>query len=350
MKKPLLAILKNESDQDYVLWVASCEKMSNRLDFDVIDLTLNDWIEKVMAKDYDMFLAIPPGVTSLFKQLYDERIWIINNTLSKPIYPTLTEIFIYENKRNLSYWLKVNKIDAPKTYVYYYKNEALDFIKTAKYPVVSKLNIGASGNGVKFLQDKSEAENYVEQAFSINGLEFKSGPKLKKGNMLKKVKKVLFKKGYFSNRMKEYKALSSENQRGFVMFQDFVPHSFEWRCVRIGDSYFAHKKVAKKGKASGTLDKSYDNPPLELLDFIDQFSNKFGITSAAIDLFEHNGKYLINEIQCIFGQSDEYQMLVDGKPGRYVRKNDKWFFEEGLFNTNKNYDLRLEHALSLLKE
>ena len=39
MKKPKLAILKNESDQDYVLWVASCDKMKDQLDYDVIDLT-----------------------------------------------------------------------------------------------------------------------------------------------------------------------------------------------------------------------------------------------------------------------------------------------------------------------
>lgn len=350
MKTPNIAILKNESDQDYLLWVASCEKMGNQLDFDVIDLTSNDWIDKVKSKDYDIFLTIPPGVTSLFKQLYDERIWMINNALKKLVYPSFTEILIYENKRSLSYWLKLNNLDAPDTFVFYHKNEALNFIKKATYPIVSKLNIGASGNGVKFLTDKIQAEAYIEQAFSSNGLSFKSGPKLKKGNLIKKVKKVLFQKGYFSNRMKEYKALSIENQKGFVLFQGFVPHNFEWRCVRIGDSFFAHKKIVKKGKASGTLGKLYDNPPLELFDFIYQFSNEFDITSAAIDLFEYNGKYLINEIQCIFGQSDEYQMLVDGKPGRYVRKDDKWHFEEGLFNTNKNYDLRLAHALSLLKK
>ena len=159
----------------------------------------------------------------------------------------LPEIFIYENKRNLSYWLKINNIDAPKTFVFYHKNEALNYLKTATYPIVAKLNIGASGNGVKFLKNSNEAEEYIKQAFSNNGLEFKSGPKLKKGNLLKKVNKVLFKKGFLSNRMKEYKALSVENQRGFVIFQNFVKHDYEWRCVRIGDSYFAHKKMVHKG-------------------------------------------------------------------------------------------------------
>lgn len=348
MKKPLLAILKNESDQDYNNWVTSCEKIKETIDFDVIDLTKFDWLDNVMSKEYDLFITLPPGLSSNFKQLYDERIIIISQYLHKKIYPTLTEILIYENKRNLSYWLNANKILSPKTWIFYYKNEALNFIQNAHYPIVAKLNIGASGNGVTFLNDTNEADKYIKRAFSASGLNFKTGPKLSKGNLLKKIQKVLFRKGFLSNRLREYKTLSIENQKGFVLFQEFIKHDFEWRCVRIGDAFFAHKKLAVKGKASGTLEKAYDNPPIELFDYINDLTNKYNLKSVAIDLFENNNNYLINEIQCIFGQSDPYQMLVDGKPGKYVIKIGKWHFEEGMFNTNKSYDLRLEHALTQL--
>ena len=37
------------------------------------------------------------------------------------------------------------------------------------------------------------------------------------------------------------------------------------------------------------------------------------------------GQYLINEIQCIFGQSDPYQMIIDGNPGRYLFKKEEFF-------------------------
>ena len=43
-------------------------------------------------------------------------------------------------------------------------------------------------------------------------------------------------------------------------------------------------------------------------------------------------------------------MSIDGKPGRYINTNDKWVFEEGMFNTNHSCDLRLEHALELFKK
>jgi hypothetical protein len=38
-------------------------------------------------------------------------------------------------------------------------------------------------------------------------------------------------------------------------------------------------------------------------------------------------------------------MLVDGKPGRYIWINNTWVFEEGDFNQNESYNLRVEHII-----
>ena len=38
--------------------------------------------------------------------------------------------------------------------------------------------------------------------------------------------------------------------------------------LRIGDSYFAHKKIVINKKASGSLEKEYVIPPIELLNFV----------------------------------------------------------------------------------
>ena len=40
-------------------------------------------------------------------------------------------------------------------------------------------------------------------------------------------------------------------------------------------------------------------------------------------------------------------MEVDGIRGRYVFTNGSWIFEEGNFNTNESYDLRLIEALEI---
>ncbi|NLJ42868.1 MAG: hypothetical protein GX431_04355, partial [Bacteroidales bacterium] len=115
---------------------------------------------------------------------------------------------------------------------------------------------------------------------------------------------------------------------------------------RIGDSFFAHKKLKKGEKASGALLKVYDNPPLALLDFVKEITDRHGFYSQAIDIFESERGYLVNEMQCIFGQSDPYQMLVDEKFGRYFFNENNWVFEKGDFAKNECYNLRLEFVLN----
>ncbi len=67
------------------------------------------------------------------------------------------------------------------------------------------------------------------------------------------------------------------------------------------------------------------------------------------DVFEtEGGQFLVNEMQCIFGQSDPYQMLVDGEPGRYVERNGQWEFEAGDFNRLESFLLRLDHFIEIL--
>ena len=69
--------------------------------------------------------------------------------------------------------------------------------------------------------------------------------------------------------------------------------------------------------------------------------------SVAIDILEDNNSYLVNEIQTIFGHVQDHILEVNGRAGRYIYNNDQWIFEEGDFNTNESYDLRLETALNL---
>ncbi|MCD4674407.1 MAG: hypothetical protein K8S18_00195 [Desulfobacula sp.] len=347
--KLTIAILKSESAFDHDLWVIACKKNANIKKFDIIDLTADDWFSQINQVNYDLFLLRPPGSTELFKRLYDERVFVISSVLQKKIYPTLSEVFIHENKRLLRDWLLANNIPHPKTFVSFDEKEALAFINsTEQYPLVGKTNIGASGSGVAILKSKEESLKYVVLAFG-SGVKSKSGPKLFKGSILKKLHKLISKKNFIKERLKEYSISANKTQKEYLILQEYVPHLFEWRCVRIGDSFFAHKKIAVNNKSSGTLIKDYDSVPEKLLDFIKEISDKTNLFSVAIDVFEREDEYLVNEVQCFFGQSDPYQMLVKGKPGRYIYRENAWIFEEGMFNTNQSYDLRLAHAITYIK-
>ena len=347
MEKYKLAILKNEDPYDHLPWVKACETFADKVSYKVIDLTREYWYFEIQKYKPDYLLLKPSGKTSIFRTLYQERVDILINDLGYKSYPSYDEIRIYENKRFFAYWAQANRIPHPKTYIFYHKKEAYDLILKHKMPLVGKLNIGASGNGIQLLHNKKQAKEYIEKAFR-EGLSAQTGPKLSKGRLIHRVLKKLEHPKELINRIKTYRDIAADKQLYFVILQQYIPHDFEWRVVRIGESFFAHKKIKKNEKASGSLLKCYENPPKKIFDFVRQLTNRFGFYSVSVDMFEYpDGEYLINEIQCFFGQSDPYQMLVNNVPGRYVYRNNKWIFEEGMFNTNLSYDLRLQNALEL---
>lgn len=343
-----VVILANENIHDHLIWLRSCEKFKDFINYRVVNLTSATWFSEINIEKVDFFLVKPGGFTSHYKQLYDERLFIIANTLGYKVFPSLEEVLIYENKRFLSLWLQANDIPHPETFIFYSRSEAKHFLGKTSFPIVAKLNIGASGHGVEIIKDTKRGERYIDQIFS-KGMLPSLGPRLRKGNIIKRIFRKATHLSELKERLETYSEIRRFPQKGFCLFQTFIPHTYEWRVVRIGNSFYAHKKVVKGDKASGSLIKEYCNPPLRLLSFVKDVTDKYNFYSQAIDIFEtKNGQYLINEMQCIFGQSDPYQMLVDNKPGRYLWRNNQWVFEEGLFNSNECFDERLEFIISML--
>ncbi len=327
-------------------WERSCIKYD--VDYIFIDMASNDWLDKIVKYKPSCCLLRPPGNLSYAKQMYDERVYIIAKVLNFLTYPSCEEAYVYENKRLLSYYLTAKEIPHPKTYVFYKKKEVIAFSQDVKLPIVAKTNIGASGSGVKIIKTKSELDKYIKNAYT-KGITRRRGPNRNSGNPKSWLKKAISSPQLLKKKLKLYKARGEDTQKHFIILQEFIPHDFEWRVVKIGESYFAHKKAKIGEMASGTKNKVYDNPPLSLFDFMKDVCDKTAFFSQAVDILETpSGEYFVNEIQTIFGQSDEYQMMVDGKIGRYIYK-DGWIFEEGDFNTNESYDLRLEHAIILMK-
>jgi hypothetical protein len=345
-----VVILRNELEKDHLHWVDSCNKATDQLLYEVIDLTKNDWLDKIAAFSPDLLLTKPGGLTTPFKQLYDERLMILVRELGYKSFPTLDEVLIYENKRYFSYWLKAHQIPHPETHIFYFREEASEYIKSCAFPLAAKVNIGASGSGVSILSNREQALKYISGTFTGRGAAKRKGPDLKKRSLFKRGFRYVLHPGEVIARIRIYRSRGKDMQNSFVLLQKFVKHNFEWRVVRIGDSFFAHKKLNRGDKASGSLIKDYGNPPLEIFDFVKELTDRFGFFSQAVDLFETDNGLLVNEMQCIFGQSDPFQMMVDNKPGRYIHKNDQWIFEEGDFNANESYDLRLQAAIDIFKD
>lgn len=326
---PRLGILATFDDR-YKSYIDACREIG--VDYELVDILASDWIERVQQCDCDGFLARPPCDFQVRKNLYDERLYCLAHLLHRPIYPSFDELFIYENKRAMADWLKINGYPHPVTHVFCRKGDALAFAASCDYPVVFKANIGASAYQVKIVKRRSTARNIIRKIFGT------LHPELAEGYI-----------GF------SYAGIPlpvfGRTQRHVLLVQEYLKIRWEWRIIKIGQSYFGHQKLLKRGFASGSGRIGWVRPPDELLYMTRDLCERGKFSSMAVDIFElEEGGYRINELQSLFGSYRDSQMYIDGKPGRFVFRNDAFEFEEGIFNTHSSYLLRVQDFIRQLEE
>lgn len=339
-----VAILRDNHPESSEKWEIACQKEG--VEYFVINMLRGDWLDLLNSFAPTFCVSRPPGDIQQNKKVFDEKIFYIENYSPYRVFPGFLETYIYENKSSLAWFLKINNIPHPATFISSCVDESMRFVSNTDYPIVAKTLIGAAGSGVKIINSRPEAETYVRKAFS-SGIKRRFGPNKKTGSPKSWLIKGIKSPDYFFKKIKQYRERDKDVQKNLVFFQEYIPHPFEWRCVRIGNSYFAYKKLKIDNQASGSKVFDYGPPPVALLNFTKDLCDKHKFNFMAVDLFNNDGGIFVNELQTIFGHKNPYICKVNDKFGRYLSRNNKWVFEEGDFNTNESYDLRLKTAIEL---
>jgi glutathione synthase/RimK-type ligase-like ATP-grasp enzyme len=303
---------------------AACEKKG--VSYEHINLLSDDWLEQFNNGVFDGVVIRPPCTLDAHKQIFDERAYVLNKKLDLPIYPNFEELYVYENKRNMHTWCKLHNLPHPKTTVLTTKDEAISFFNECSYPIVTKSNVGASGISVKILKKPSAGMNMAKKIFG--GID----PELAVGYYPFGRKKGI-----------PYPRLG-RRQLHYMICQEYLNIKWEWRVIRLHDSYFGHKKlIGKNNMASGSMLVGWEAPPVKLLEMVKRFSEEANFTTVALDIFEtQEGEFFVNEIQPIIGAIAPSQMYLDDKPGRFLFSNGAFVFDEGEYCKNQCWDLRLE--------
>jgi len=312
----------------------ACQKIG--IDYTIIDILSYNWIENInkVKEKIDGILVGPPCQNIEEYDIYMERLYFINHEIGIPIYPSYNELKLYENKRYCTSWLKYHNYLIPDTYVFVHKKQAQEFIKKSQYPIVIKATIGAGASAVHIVKNKLFAKWIVHQVFGFHRL-------------------LSF--GYVSwVRYKNYPIyipLLGSSMRHYIIIQKYIPIKWEWRIIKIGESYFGHQKLLKGKYASGSNRVGWVDPPTHLFDLIRDICQNGNFNSMAMDIFESiDGQFYINELQSMFGSYKNSQMYINGKPGRYIYKEGQYIFEEGYFNIYGSCLLRVEHFISILRQ
>lgn len=163
------------------------------------------------------------------------------------------QIEVYENKseqfRRWSEWM-------PDTWRFGNEAEALAFVATSDYPIVSKADVGASSVNVRILADRREAERHVTQAFGA---------------------------GFYLQK--------SQVQRGYVLLQRFIPHRITYRVNALGDAravFFRYCYPDRPVAQTGNVEPAFEmtDEVESLIDFADRFFAHAGTKWCAIDVLK----------------------------------------------------------------
>lgn len=318
-------------NDEYKYYISACEELG--IDYEVVDILSADWIDNVRQSDCDAFLCTSTCGVQIRKTILDERLYFISEEMGKFIYPSFQEIYIHENKRNMAAWLEINGFPHSKTNVFTSYKEAKSYLSECDYPIVVKSSFGAGASKVKIVKTKSHAMRLARSFFPMTKFTF-----LKSGHL-------------YWLKLKGIPVPDFANRQAFYMLvQEYLPIKWEWRIIKIGDSFFGHQKLLKGQFASGSGKVGWVRPPVHLFDMVDDLTKKGGFYSMAMDVFETtDGKFYINEIQSMFGSYLDSQMFIDEKPGRFIKVGGEYVFEEGYFNTHCSRLLRVKHLVDLLQ-
>jgi glutathione synthase/RimK-type ligase-like ATP-grasp enzyme len=302
----------------HVHFVEACRDLG--VPYKLVDISGPDWLDDVRNADCDAFIVRPPGLVRLWKERCDERLRIMVRELGVTIYPSYDEIWLYESKRRTHYWLEANKVPHVRSWIFYDREDALEFAETCELPVVLKSDFGSGAAGVWILRSRTKLRRHIGRIFS-RGLHLRHAHPL-------------------------------ERQWGNVLLQEYVPKAREWRAIRIGRSFFALEKLKRGDFHSGSGSWSFDDPPLRLMDFTRDLTEAAGFTSMGVDILESSdGEYLVNELHTVFASPSPHKLRVGGEPGRYLYNDSsgQWEFEKGTFCQNACCNLRVEALLELLE-
>lgn len=322
-----------QSDKFVQQAIESCKSLG--VDYEVVDIINEDWLENVRKSDCDGFFCPSNCVSQELKTIQDERYYFVSQIMKKTIYPDFNGLYIHENKRNMATWLELNEYPHARTRVFTNRENALTYLSNCEYPIVTKSNVGAAASKVRIVKNKRQAIRMAKRCLPQRS-----------------IFKLLTLGLYYKTKIRFLNIPDLHNpQKDYFIVQDYIKDVlWEWRILKIGDSYFGHQKLLNGEFASGSGKVGWVAPPKQLLEMTRELCSKGGFRCMDVDIFEtKDGKFVVNELQASFGSYLDYQMCIDGIHGRYKDINGEFIFEEGNFNVFGSTRLKIEHFINLLK-
>ena len=248
--------------------------------------------------------------------------------MGKHVFPNSKTCWHFDDKVGQKYLLEAIGAPLVQSYVFYDKNNAMAWAKTAEYPKVFKLRSGAGAQNVKIVKNYIHAKHLIDIAFS-KGFNSRNRLYYFKERIWKFRRDKSFRtffnisKGIGRLLIPTAAEIHLPIERDYIYFQNYIPgNNHDIRIMVIGGKAFGFKRMVRQGdfRASGS-GKSYFSKniiPVNMLYIAQKLSKTLLLDSVAIDFISSGNKPLIVEISYAFGNKAFPQW-----PG-YWNENLEW--------------------------
>lgn len=242
-------------------WISYCQ--DNNIEYKIVNCFDNDIIAQLRGCTGLMWHWNQEDYKAL---LFARQLTLSLENQGFKVFPNINTAWHFDDKVGQKYLLEATGAPLVRSYVFYSKKDALNWMNNTAFPKVFKLRGGAGSSNVRLVKTKNNAQRIINKAF--NG----GFPTVNKTSRLKN-------RIWTLRRDKDFAALKlvirgigrlfipteierfSTNQMGYAYFQDFIPENdFDTRLVVIGNRCFGLRRYNRKGdfRASGSGVVAYE--------------------------------------------------------------------------------------------
>lgn len=280
-------------------WTQYCNE--NNVHYKLVNAYSSDIIEQVM--DCDAFMWHHDH--NCYKDLIlAKKVLFALEHSGKLVFPNFNTGWHFDDKVAQKYLLE--SIGAPlvPSYVFYDKNEAVNWVKQTTFPKVFKLKGGSGSSNVRLVHSKNEALRLIAKSFGVGIVhnDFKSYAKEKLRHFTKNGYKVsdLLKIAYrffFSPELSKH----ISRERDYAYFQDFCPNNnYDVRIILINNKALAINRMVRendfRASGSGLIDYDNNNIDLKCVELAFGINKRLKSDCVSYDFIYNENKPLVVEI------------------------------------------------------
>jgi len=251
------------------------------------------------------------------------------------VFPDWKSAWHFDDKIAQTMLLQAAGLAMPATHVLWRLDDAMEFVATARYPLVTKLASGFRANNVALLRDRAEAERWVRRMFGDGVIDIAASsfhPRV----MLQRLR----------DRMRPtVRHITTSLQKDYVLLQEFVPdNAFDTRVTVIGHRVFAFRRGNRPNDFRASGGGKWQTDPRQIdrdaLDLALRASRTLSMPSIAVDVLRRDGEPVLTEV------SYYYEGIgILACPGHWHERDGELTWVEGVMRAE---DALLEMFLSRL--